>query len=176
MKKEMNTMGEKILNLRIQKRLSQNDLGNRLGVARQTVARWEAGEAQPNLEDIERMCEIFNVPINYFLNRKQEAEVAAENSGEQPVSEPVSEEMATQTKGKPWKPLVVAIIFTVLTIVPLFFSIIAGRTVFTTNQGDNVVSDSNFERWSFFVSLGFAILCFIFAIVGWVRFVLTKKR
>lgn len=110
------------------------------------------------------------------IDTQLDTEVAAEFSIEQLISEPVSDNTAPQTKQrKPWKSLVVAIVFTVLTFVPLFFSIITGVIAFSTNQGDAMVADRNFGFWDFFVSLIFTILCFIIAVAHWILYIIMKK-
>ena len=109
------------------------------------------------------------------IEEQSMAEVAAGNSDEQLISESVSKKMVPQTKGKQWKPLVVAIIFSVVTFVPLFFSIITGVIAFSTNQGDGMVADRNFDIWSFIASLFFTILCFIIAVADWILYIFRKK-
>ena len=43
---------EKIIMLRKNKNLSQEDLGNELGVARQTISKWELGETTPEMDKL----------------------------------------------------------------------------------------------------------------------------
>ena len=43
---------EKIIMLRKNKNLSQEDLGNEFGVARQTISKWELGETTPEMDDL----------------------------------------------------------------------------------------------------------------------------
>ena len=46
---------EKLIMLRKNKKWSQEDLGNELGVARQTVSKWELGETTPEMDKLLKM-------------------------------------------------------------------------------------------------------------------------
>ena len=41
------TLGEKIIKMRKQKNLSQEDLAEQMGVTRQTISNWELNETNP---------------------------------------------------------------------------------------------------------------------------------
>ncbi len=43
--------------------MSQADLGQRIGVTRQTIAAIEAGKYSPSLESAFRIAQVFNVPL-----------------------------------------------------------------------------------------------------------------
>lgn len=55
---------EKLLNLRKEKGLSQEELGEKLGVTRQTVSKWELGSTSPKLDDLKKLSELFNISID----------------------------------------------------------------------------------------------------------------
>ncbi|MBV8501262.1 MAG: helix-turn-helix transcriptional regulator [Paucibacter sp.] len=44
--------------------MSQSDLGQRIGVTRQTIAAIEAGKYSPTLEAAFRIAAVFNVPLD----------------------------------------------------------------------------------------------------------------
>ena len=48
------TLSEKILDLRKQQGMSQENLAEKLGVSRQAVSRWEVGSALPDASKIGR--------------------------------------------------------------------------------------------------------------------------
>ena len=58
---------EKIIMLRINKNLSQEDLGNELGVARQTISKWELGETTPEMDKLIKMSEIFEITLDDLI-------------------------------------------------------------------------------------------------------------
>ena len=43
---------------------TQEQLAEKLSVSRQTLAKWENGEASPSIDDCIRMSEIFDVTVN----------------------------------------------------------------------------------------------------------------
>lgn len=54
--------------LRKQKKLSQEELGFKLGVSRQAVSKWESGSAFPETEKMLSMCKIFNCSLDDLMN------------------------------------------------------------------------------------------------------------
>ena len=54
-------------NLREQRRLTQEQLAERVMVTRQAVSRWETGETQPNTETLKLLSREFGVSINTLL-------------------------------------------------------------------------------------------------------------
>ena len=55
---------EKLTRLRKTAGLSQEELGNRLDVARQTVSKWELGETTPEMEKLVELSNLFNVSLD----------------------------------------------------------------------------------------------------------------
>lgn len=60
-----------ILDLRIKKGLSQEELAKKVFVTRQAVSRWENGETIPNIETLKHLSKIFDVSINTLLGSPQ---------------------------------------------------------------------------------------------------------
>lgn len=56
-----------ILELRIKKGLSQEELAEKIYVTRQAVSRWENGETIPNTETLKLLSKFFDVSINTLL-------------------------------------------------------------------------------------------------------------
>ncbi len=54
--KVLDSIGDKIYNLRKQKNISQDELAEYIGVTRQTVSKWEANRSQPKLENLRQIC------------------------------------------------------------------------------------------------------------------------
>ncbi len=74
------TIGEQIQNLRVQKGLTQERLAEMLEVSRQSISKWELGQAIPDVEKIIRMSELFNVSTDTLLLRNAEDEQTNKNS------------------------------------------------------------------------------------------------
>ena len=61
-------LGDKILQLRKKNGLSQEQLGEKVYVTRQTISNWELGETTPNPEQLKKMSKAFNVSIDEILD------------------------------------------------------------------------------------------------------------
>ena len=61
-------LGENILKLRKQNGLSQEQLGDQVGVTRQTISNWELGETAPNPEQLKSLSKVLNVSIDELLD------------------------------------------------------------------------------------------------------------
>ena len=65
--REQQTLGRRVQEARKAAGLSQESLGERLGVSRQAVSKWEADAAVPELENLIAMSRIFGVTIGALL-------------------------------------------------------------------------------------------------------------
>lgn len=61
---------EKLVKLRKEAGLSQEELGNKLNVARQTVSKWELGETTPEMDKLVKMSEIFNITLDELIKEE----------------------------------------------------------------------------------------------------------
>ena len=61
-------LGENILNLRKKAGLSQEQLGEKINVTRQTISNWELGETAPNPEQLKLLSKELNVSIDELLD------------------------------------------------------------------------------------------------------------
>lgn len=66
------TFGKKLLYLRKQANLTQQDLADKLNVSRQAITKWEKGVGLPDLDNIKKLSSIFNVKIDDLLDYKIE--------------------------------------------------------------------------------------------------------
>ena len=57
-------IGKKIMELRKKNGLSQEDLAEKVGVARQTISKWELAETSPDLKQAKELSKIFNVSLD----------------------------------------------------------------------------------------------------------------
>ena len=60
--------GDNLKKLRKSKNLSQEVLAEKVGVSRQSVSKWETGEAYPEMNNILILCNIFHCKINDLVN------------------------------------------------------------------------------------------------------------
>lgn len=60
--------GEKIKELRKEKRMTQQELARLTGINRITIGNYERGNRVPNIERIKPIAKILNVDANYFID------------------------------------------------------------------------------------------------------------
>ena len=68
---------EKLYELRRLKGLSQEEIGEKINVSRQTISKWENGQTTPELEKLIELSKIFDIPIDELIgndinNEKQD--------------------------------------------------------------------------------------------------------
>ena len=73
------TIGERIAQKRKEQNLSQEALGEALGVSRQSISKWESNNALPEIEKLIAMSRLFSVSVGWLLGVE---EAPAEDVGE----------------------------------------------------------------------------------------------
>lgn len=75
----MSKLPQKIAALRIEKRMSQAELGSIMGVTRSSVQQWEAGKTVPQLQYLQKMADFFGVSLTVLMgDEPNEGSVDAE--------------------------------------------------------------------------------------------------
>ena len=59
---------QNLLHLRQQRNMTQEQLAMLLGVSRQSVAKWEAGQSTPEVDKLMRMAELFECSLDELVN------------------------------------------------------------------------------------------------------------
>lgn len=67
-------LSEKLIKLRKEKKLSQEEFGNEISVSRQAVSKWENEETKPDIDKIQEIVKKFDVSYEYLLNDEIESE------------------------------------------------------------------------------------------------------
>ncbi len=62
---------EKLTKLRKEKGMTQEDLAFEVGVSRQSVSKWETGEAEPNLSTVKELARIFEVSVDCLIGEEE---------------------------------------------------------------------------------------------------------
>lgn len=62
---------EKLLTLRKANDMTQEQLAEKLDVSRQSISKWESGQATPELEKIVAMSAVFNITTDYLLKASE---------------------------------------------------------------------------------------------------------
>jgi len=61
-------LGNNILKLRKQHRLSQEQLGEKIGVTRQTISNWELNETIPDAKQLTALSRVLQISIDKLLD------------------------------------------------------------------------------------------------------------
>ena len=73
------SLGEKLLNLRKEKHLSQEEVADRLNVTRQTVSKWETDQSTPEFDKIMPICQLYGITSNELLTGQKVERSTASN-------------------------------------------------------------------------------------------------
>lgn len=117
-------LGEKILNYRKKLGLSQEELGDKVGVSRQTVSKWEIGQTIPELEKMILLAKEFGTTIDELV-KDEEAE-----ENEKQVKSEKTKNNTSNIK------LVNCILILVITIIGIFLGIILYRFLMVKTFSD----------------------------------------
>ena len=60
-------LGKKIAELRKKNNLSQEELAEKVGVARQTISKWEIGDTTPDINQVKIISKISNPVIHFVI-------------------------------------------------------------------------------------------------------------
>lgn len=122
---------EKLISLRKKEGLSQEELGYKLNVTRQTVSKWELGQTTPEMDKLSEMSRIFNVSVDQLIN-DSEPEM---DSNINPINNKIEDQPIQEKGGQNNKIIFIAII-AILVIIGLAFA--KGMVEFK-NAANNVV-------------------------------------
>ncbi len=61
------TLAEKILSLRTERGMSQDDLAEKLEVSRQSVSKWETAQSTPDLDKIIKLADLFGTTVDQLV-------------------------------------------------------------------------------------------------------------
>ncbi len=68
-----NNLGMRIKTMRMSRNMTQSDLANEMQVSRSTVGMWETGDREPNLDTLEALADLFNVPLGALVEKEKPA-------------------------------------------------------------------------------------------------------
>lgn len=82
-----NSVGKRIETLRKSKKISQEDIAEKVGVSRQTVYKWESGTSIPNYANMQALARALETTVSFFTDEtsfgcdeeEKEKESAREN-------------------------------------------------------------------------------------------------
>lgn len=78
---------EKLIELRKKEGLSQEELGYKLNVTRQTISKWELGQTTPEMDKLIEMSKLFNMSVDELINEENIEDETKMNSNPDPIIE-----------------------------------------------------------------------------------------
>lgn len=122
---------DKIYELRKKEGLSQEALAEKLGVSRQSVSKWETGEATPEVSKLLSLSKLFGVTTDYLLDDEAEEEKEVEMPSSSFEVTSVNEAPPKKSKNSARKLLIALLICILLCIfvLPLIMAIL-GYSIF----------------------------------------------
>ena len=64
--------GQKIVKLRHNNKITQEELAEKIGVSSQAVSKWENGKNLPDIEHLMLIAKLFNVPYSFFIENEND--------------------------------------------------------------------------------------------------------
>lgn len=61
------TFHQRIKEIRIELGLKQNQVSAEIGISQSKLSKYESGELEPNLEQLGKLAEYYNISIDYLL-------------------------------------------------------------------------------------------------------------
>lgn len=95
-------LGERIVELRIERGLKQIELAEELGIANTTLSQYESGQRRPSDEVKIRMATFFDVTLDYLMDYKGEEEMNEElfSTVSDPIKRRVEEQIRENAKDR----------------------------------------------------------------------------
>jgi transcriptional regulator with XRE-family HTH domain len=69
------TFGQKVSKIRKEKKLSQIDVANAVGVSRDAISKYERDDIIPSVENAKKIAKILNVSLDYLVSDEDKQDV-----------------------------------------------------------------------------------------------------
>ena len=93
------TTGRRVAQKRKELGLSQEALGEKLGVSRQSIYKWESDSALPEVEKLVALSRLFGVSVGWLLGVEEEAAPGGRELGKEQLA--LVEEIAARYAPRP---------------------------------------------------------------------------
>ncbi len=88
-----NSVGKRIETLRKSKKISQEDLAEKVGVSRTTVYKWESGTSVPNYANMQALARALETTVSFFTDETSFEYTEEESKGENEIALSVENEL-----------------------------------------------------------------------------------
>ncbi len=80
-------VANRLVQLRGQHGLSQEELAEKLGISRQTVSKWERAEASPDTDNLISIAKLYNISLDELLKTDEDPETLRSHAREKTEEE-----------------------------------------------------------------------------------------
>ena len=141
-------VGRFIAKLRKKKGLTQDELGNMLGISGKSVSKWERGLNMPDISLIYKLSEVFDVDLNQLLNGedaiKSVVDLQNEENEVNTLKIKSDDKSSIKTKKKSKKRFSFKIIIFLIIIVLFVIAFV----IWVHNKGDSYAVESSTEGFT----------------------------
>ncbi len=155
--------GSFLRKLRTEKGLTQEQLGEQLGVTNKTVSRWETGTYLPPVECLKLMSDFYGVSINELLSGERLEQEGFRTAAEENI---VCALEGSEKKQKRFE--------TIMLIILAVTSVIACVIIFLLPDGDGLTLAEKLKN--IIIILLVVALAFISNVMNMVAIVLSKRK
>lgn len=71
---------ESLKKIRQERKLSQQELAKKLGLAQSTIGMWESGRRTPKIAELNRMAKILDITVTRLIGAKREQKIEIEKN------------------------------------------------------------------------------------------------
>ncbi len=113
---------EKLIKLRKASGLSQEELADKLNVARQTVSKWELGETTPEMNKLIELSDLFDVSIDEMVKEAKMPEIIEREIDHEKI-DGVYKDISTAKRNLKWFYIIAGSI-SIITILSILYFLI----------------------------------------------------
>ena len=124
---------EKLIELRKKEGLSQEELGYKLNVTRQTVSKWELGQTTPEMDKLIEISKIFNISVDELI---KETEDVANTNVENSQTDPIKDQPIVENKSRNTKIVIILVLALVIVLVMMGTKIFSGISLFNKAKSE----------------------------------------
>ncbi len=142
---------EKLIELRKKKGLSQEELGYKINVTRQTISKWELGQTSPEMDKLVELSKIFEISVDDLLNDSNlpinNTTDNNNNNNDTTATNTVIEDQSINKKSKKEKTIITIIIVALVAILlVIIIRLITGFSIFNKIvDGENGLFSNFFD-------------------------------
>lgn len=115
-------INENIFELRKKKGISQEELGAKLGVSRQTVSKWEVGKSVPDIQKLKAIADLFGITVDELIKEKSSATNLDETSTTESTNKEDNNQDKNYLKNNSIRKIVIKSIICILIVAFIIFS------------------------------------------------------